>query len=243
MAFRVICLGCLLMMLGFCDNSRDAKTTAGSPATSLPEPGVILEFSVVVDRDVYEYTNYGEPPQMAFWLERPETGDIRTVWVSHRTGRRQWKGKVECPVALPFWESRHALEKSNFRERHLLQRLLDAITGATPQGGVFSVKTTAPENSHWDYFIEVNLSGDFNAAFPSQRDNGEPDHEGNGQPSLIFKGRMEATPGVSHAPELIGRTDQWVAIDSIITDMAGITSARKILRNIQVNCISPTANE
>jgi len=243
MVFRVIGLSYLLMMLGSCDKSRDSKTASSSPLPALQESGVILEFSVFVDRDVYEYTNYGEPPQIAFWMEQPEVGEIRTVWVSHRAGRQQWKGKVECPVALPFWESRHLSEKGVFRERHLMQRLLDAITGATPKGGAFSVRTTVPENSHWDYFIEVNVSGDFNATFPSQRENGEPDHEGNGQPSLIYKGRIEATPGGSYVPELIGRTDQWVATDSIITNMAGISSAKQILREMRVNCIAPNATK
>ncbi|MDW7680087.1 MAG: hypothetical protein SCK70_05955, partial [bacterium] len=37
-----------------------------------------------------------------------------------------------------------------------------------------------------------------------------------------------------HIPQLIGRTDQWVAIDSIITDLTGITSAKNIFSSIEV---------
>lgn len=235
----LFCLVCAVQIFNSCENKKEEESSKSADQFYRAENDVILEFTVFVDRKVYEYTNYGEPPQIAFWLEQPDSGAIRTVWVSHRTGRQQWKGKVECPVSLPYWESRHNREKSAFLERNLFKRLLDAITGATPKGGEFTVKTFVPRNSIWDYFIEVNVSGDFNVTFPSQLQNGTPDPEGNGQPSLIYKGEIKAIPGAAHVPQLIGRTDQWVAIDSIITDLTGITSAKNIFSGIEVKCIIP----
>lgn len=228
---------CAALIFLSCENKNEENGSKSAEQLYRSENDVILEFTVFVDRNVYEYTNYGEPPQIAFWLEQPDSGAIRTVWVSHRTGRQQWKGKVECPVSLPYWESRHKREKSSFRERTIFERLLDAITGATPRGGEFSVKTFVPRNSVWEYFIEANLSGDFNITFPSRLQNGTPDPEGNGQPSLIYKGEIKATPGAAHIPQLIGRTDQWVAIDSVITDLTGIASAKNIFSNIEVKCL------
>ena len=232
-----VCFVSVVFIFGSCENKKEDISPINHEQFFRTGDDVILEFTVFVDRKVYEYTNYGEPPQVAFWVEQPDSGKIRTVWVSHRTGRQQWKGKVECPVSLPYWESRHKLEESSFRERSLFARLFDAVTGATPKGGEFTVKASVPADSQWEYFIEVNLSGDFNVSFPSQLENGTPDPEGNGQPSLIYKGEIEAKPGPSNVPQLIGRTDQWVAIDSIITDLTGITSAKNILSSLEVKCV------
>jgi hypothetical protein len=198
---------------------------------------VVLKFTMFVNKKIYEHTDYGEPPQLAVWLEQPESGIIRTIWVSHRTGKHQWKGKFECPTALPYWKSRHKMEKSSFRERSLIKRLIDAITGATPKEGEFTVKTTVPYKSKWQYFIEVNLSGDYNITFPSVLDDGTPDPDGNGQPSLIYRGEIEAISGTNDVPKLLGRTDQWAPVDSIIHDLTGITTAKNIFSEVQVFCV------
>lgn len=199
---------------------------------------VILEFSLVVCKEIYENSDFGEPPQLAIWLEQAGRGKMRTVWVARRSGRRIWKGKVECMMALPFWESRHKNERSDFRQRGLLKRLIDAITGATPKGGVFTASVRVPLGSRWEYYIEVNVSGDYNVTFPSQLEGGTPDPEGNGQPSLIYRGRITALPDSADTPELIGRTDQWIPIDYVIPDLHGITNARDVVTDMMVTCIS-----
>jgi len=197
---------------------------------------VILEFLMKVDKDIYEMTDFGEPPQIAIWLEDPETGKIHTVWVARRSGRRLWKGKFECPTALPLWESRHKNEKSSYKKRGILKRLIDAISGATPTGGIFRVKVEVDKGTFWDCFVEVNLSGDFNRRFPYRDQNGMPDPDVNGQPSLIYRGQIKAKPGQKHSLKLIGRTDQWIAIDYIIKDLAGITTARNAVSDLEIAC-------
>jgi len=197
---------------------------------------VTLTVTMNVQQDIYEDTNFGEPPQIAVWLAHPETASIRTVWVANRAGRRLWKGKFECPTALPIWESRHNQEKSDYKARGLLKRLLDAVTGATPDGGEFSVTARVPRGSSWQCYVEVNLSADFNAAFPYRDETGMPDPEVNGQPSLIYRARINAVPGQAAELELIGRSDQWVAVQDIITDLTGITSARHAVTGLRVTC-------
>ena len=189
-----------------------------------------------VDKETYEMTDFGEPPQLAIWLEKTTPPGIRTVWVARRSGRQLWKGKIECPTALPLWESRHKNEKSNYKKRGLLTRLIDAISGATPTGGVFSTKVKVPRGSSWNCFVEVNLSGDFNRRFPYRDENGMPDPEINGQPSLIYAGKITALPGQQSSLKLIGRTRQWVAVDYIVKNLEGITSAKDAVTDIQVFC-------
>jgi hypothetical protein len=195
---------------------------------------VTLEFSLFVNQNEYELTNYGEAPQIAIWLENKDSNQVRTVWVSHRAGKNDWKGKVECPIALPYWNSRHHFEKSGFRERNFITRVIDAITGATPTGGKFTQEIIVPKNSCWDYFIEINVSGDYNVAFPYWSKDGMPDSEGNGQPSIVYKGKIIADGHSSSLPELIGRTDQRHPVDKLITDLTGLTTAKNLLSEISV---------
>ena len=224
----------------FCSMSCGRKVESiemdGMGMNTIRQNWPVLEFSMTINRHNWEHTDFGEPPQLAIWLERPDSGWVRTVSVSHRTGRNQWKGKVECPTALPYWKSRHRIEKSGFRERTRLRRLADAISGATPREN-FSTQIRVPPESQWEYYIEVNVSGDFNAAFPSMTERGMPDTDGNGQPSLVYRGEIVAEPHSADTPALIGRTEQWSAVDSVITDMVGIDSAVHILQDVKVTCL------
>lgn len=197
---------------------------------------VSLQFSMTVHESVYEQTNFGEPPQIAVWLADPQTESIRTVWVANRAGRRLWKGKFECPTALPIWQHRHRAEKSDYQARGLLKRLLDAVTGATPDGGPFSVSAAVERGSTWRCFVEVNLSADFNRDFPYRDENDMPDPEVNGQPSLVFEAEITALPGNEAALRCIGRSDQWVATGRIIPDLSGITTALDAVIDIMVCC-------
>jgi len=210
-----------------------ALPLALSADASVPKGGKVrVTVSMVVDKDVYLSTLYGEPPQIAVWLEQPKTGKIRTVWVARRAGRRWWKGKVECPVALPYWESRHRHEKSDYKGRGLLKRFIDAVSGATPTGGPFSVDVDLDVGESWDFYVEVNLSADFNGDFPKRRDDGLPDPEVNGQPSVIYRGRIKAQPGQKARAVLVGRTDQWEAVDEMLTDLSGLTTAKSIILEV-----------
>lgn len=202
-----------------------------------PEETVTLKIQMVVHREIYEQTDFGEPPQIAVWIENVRGSDIRTLWVARRSGLRLWKGKVECPTALPIWESVHQREKSDYRPRGMMRMLLDAVSGATPTGGRFEVRGRVPLNSRWRCFVEINLSGDFNRHFPYRHPGGMPDPEMNGQPSLIYRAEITVVPGQQADLILIGRSDQWVPVEEIIPDLSGITSARRAVTRIKVFCL------
>jgi hypothetical protein len=84
--------------------------------------------------------------------------------------------------------------------------------------------------------VEVNVSGDFNVNFPSLSNEGFTDTYGNGQPSLVYRGYIEAIDGSTAQPELWGRTDQYEPTGRIITDLNGITTASQILQKVFVSC-------
>lgn len=217
-------------------NADSAVKTKGSCSSDSANAKLI--FSLTLNRDVYEDSDYGEPPQFAIWLEDAAGENIRTVWVSYRTGTGDWAGKVECPVSLPYWVSRYNKETETVGPPSFREPVVDAITGATPKQD-FTVRAEVPAGSRWRYFIEVNVSGDFNIQFPAYSSKGIPDPQGNGQPSLIYQGQIEAVDGASDTPELVGRTDQWQPVDHIIAELEDITSAKNIFSRIEVSCRGP----
>jgi hypothetical protein len=164
------------------------------------------------------------------WLEYPDSTFYRTVWVTHRAGKNDWVGKVECLVALPYWDDRRKTKK----QLQPGQEELDGVSGATPKTGELVATIEVPENSQWIYYIEVNASGDYSEHFPYWSDQGLPDSEGNGQPSIVYSGGATAQEGLQSEPKLIGRTDQWSNLQTLYKDIEKITSAKRLVDNIKV---------
>jgi len=243
--YHILFAAGMVVLIG-CDSpitTKDVLADANTPTTSneLPQTEVmesdfaLLIFSLKLNQRVYEDSDWGDPPQFAIWLEDLAGDRIRTVWVTHRTGTGDWKGKVECPVSLPYWVSRWNKETGSIGPPTFHEPVVDAVTGATPKQEL-TVQAKVPQSSRWKYFIEVNVSGDFNADFPSRLVNGVPDSQGNGQPSLIYQGRIEAVDGASNVPTLIGRTNQLQSVDYVIADLQGITTAKNLFSRIDAFC-------
>ena len=225
------------------DNSKslDESSKASEVFEVKKEDTVVLLFSLDLNRRIYEKSDWGEPPQVAIWLEDPTSQVIKTVFVTYRSASGDWIGKVSCSAALPYWFGRYNEEANTTGPPTYRKPAPLAITGATPELGITAQAKVSPK-SKWNYFIEVNVAGDYNGDFPSMRENGMPDPQGNGQPSLIYKGSVVAEPGFKSSPILIGRTEQWNPTDKITTDVNGITTAKEVLGKIEVTCLAPQNN-
>jgi len=199
-----------------------------------------LLFSIHQERDIYDQSDYGEPPQFAIWLEDKMTGAIRTVFVTHRTGKGDFVGKTECPVSLPAWIGAFRRETGRNDIPTARKPAPDSVTGATPKVPDFSIKADVKTGSEWRYFVEVNVSGDYTEVFPSIKYYGDLDTQGNGQPSIIYMGEISANPGSKSTPELIGRTEQLYLSVDINPDLNGIKNAKEVFSKITVTCITET---
>lgn len=195
-----------------------------------------LIFSLTLNSEVYKASNYGEPPQIAIWLENRDSGIIRTVWVTRRLGKSDWDGRVECLTALPYWVSRYNIASDTKGPPTTFDPLSDAVTGATPKKAL-TVTTSVIPGSYWNYFVEVNLAADYNDRFRAMLADGQPDPDMNGQPSLIYKGFIEAVNGRFNIPVLIGRSEQMDAIDTVNVDLSGITSAKDVISKIKLSVV------
>lgn len=220
-----IFLFCMIVNLTGCKNSEKELTDNYEPGNQ-----AVVEVSFEVDKEIYFLTDYGEPPQIAVWLEYPDSKFYKTIWVTRRTGKNDWEGKVECAVSLPYWN----MKKENEAEPGFWKKVVDAISGATVAEGTIKRNIKLPKNKLWKYFIEVNASGDYNKHFSYWSDNDVPDTEGNGQPSIIYSGEITTDSAMTSIPNLIGRTDQLSVIDSFYTDIEKITTAGKLIKNIKV---------
>ena len=205
-------------------------------ATNTPAPEqVYLVFDITLNQRVYQDSTWGDPPQIAIWLQNPNDKSIRTVMATHRTGACDWEGKVECAVALPYWVGFYNTETSTAGAPTWDRPAPDAVTCATPAAQLIR-RTPVPEGSRWIYFIEVNVSGDYNLDFQSLTEQGYSDRYGNGQPSLVYHGSIEAIEGAASRPALLGRTDQYEPVTRIIENTQGITTARRLLESMSVSC-------
>ncbi|MHC4560743.1 MAG: hypothetical protein ACYS80_25975, partial [Planctomycetota bacterium] len=180
---------------------------------------------------------YEKPPQFAIWLEDAEGVKIQTIWVTEKTGMGNWGGKIIRPVSLPYWVSRWNKETLSSSSPTPENPAVDAVTGATPLQH-FTRKVNVPINSTWHYYIEINVSGDYNDTFTAVLKDGRQDLNGNGQPSIIYKGEITALPGQRSIPQLIGKTDQIESVDHIIPDLEGISLAKNLLSKIEVTSVS-----
>lgn len=217
--------------------SGSCRRTTGSQGVR-EEPGqevVLLSFQLELNQVVYQDSAWGDPPQLAIWLRNQDNGSIRMVMVTYRTAACDWDGKVECSVALPYWVSFYNQQTGTQGPPKWDSPVPDAVTCATPKALLVTAVEVA-RGTRWDVFVEVNVSGDFNVDFPRLSSEGFSDRYGNGQPSLVYRGSIEATVGSTCRPELIGRTDQYEPIDHLITDLKGIAMAKELLKTIFVSC-------
>ena len=216
-----------------CGDDKVDREPESEKFISTDSNNVILEFSFNINSETYQQTNYGEPPQLAIWIETLDSKIIKTTWVTRRAATNDWRGKIECPVALPYWESKIET-KIQFNTRGKRNTHLDAVSGATQKEGRFSASILVPRNSSWKYFIEVNASSDYNKVFTYWSKEGLPDSQANGQPSLVYGGRIIADGVSPDIPVLIGRTQQRHAVDSLSNDLSGITTAKHLIEEINV---------
>jgi hypothetical protein len=202
-----------------------------------PDRNVVLLFTIFQERDIYEKSDYGEPPQFAIWLENMKTGEVKSVFVTYRTATGDFEGKAECPVSLPAWIGAFRKEKGRNNFPTIGVPAPEAVTGATPKVREFTTRVTLPVGSNWNYYVEVNVSGDYTPEFPALKSDGTLDPQGNGQPSIVYRGEISCSAGNHSEPELIGRTEQNYFSTVINPDLSGIESAKKVFSRISVKCV------
>lgn len=196
----------------------------------------IIQFDIHQDQEIIHLSTYAEPPQFAIWIENIETNHLQTVFVTYRVSTGDWEGKADVPVALPKWYNLF-MGSGGLKDRG---DDVAAITGATPQEDYFSIRAEVRPGSRWKCWIEVNLAGDYNEAFPEfDFETLTEDEFAQGQPAMLYSTEITAEEGLVFTPELVAQSVWEEGINRVEPVSEGVTTARDIFRDIKISVIRP----
>lgn len=199
----------------------------------------VIQIDIHQNKKLIHLSNFAEPPQFAIWLENPATGELKTVFVTHRVAKGDWEGKANVPVALPQWFRLFKIDK-NTGERSDSKRSDMAISGATPKADYFSLRVEVPPGSEWICWIEMNLAGDFNDAYPEiDIETLREDEYSNGQPALIFRADIKAVENMKFRPEIVFQSVWNKGVVNVEPVSEGVTTAKNVFDDIQISIIKP----
>ena len=125
-------------------------------------------------------------PQFSVWLEDSAGNFIRTLYVTERASHKSWimSPKEGRPESLPVWYHSSKHESSKTKKHDAQNTQLDAVTSATPKGGI--IFNTEIEDKEYLIKAEFNTSFDYND-FYTKKTSGV-----NGQPSVIYSAKIPA---------------------------------------------------
>lgn len=173
-------------------------------------------------------TNWKEKrePQVAVWLEDADGNYIRTLYVTSRAEKRSWifSPKDGRPESLPVW---YCASGENPAKSGGEKTALDAVSSATPKGGVIFGAEIDGEKSYV-LKAELNNSFDYNG-FYTKKNSGV-----NGQPSVVYGAIIPAGFTQEIRLELLG-TGSLDGSDGIIhAETENLTTAQHIVSCIAV---------
>ena len=200
----------------------------------------LLQVDIHQNKELIHLSTFAEPPQFAIWLENPETNELITVFVTHRVAIGDWEGKANVPVALPQWFKQFRGNGKPVKESGSAKGSDMVITGATPKDDYFSIRIEVKPGSEWICWIEMNLAGDFNEAFPEfDREDYKEDEFSNGQPALLFKADIKAIENQKYTPLLAAQSIWENGLARVEPVNEGITTAKDVFDSIQISVIRP----
>ena len=173
-------------------------------------------------------TNWKEKrePQIAVWLEDADGNYIRTLYVTSRAEKRSWifSPKDGRPESLPVW---YCASGENPAKSGGEKTALDAVSSATPKGGVIFGAEIDGEKSYV-LKAELNNSFDYNG-FYTKKNSGV-----NGQPSVVYGALIPDGFTQEIRLELLG-TGSVDGSDGIIhPETENLTTAKNIISCIAV---------
>jgi hypothetical protein len=200
----------------------------------------VIQIDIHQNKKLIHLSNFAEPPQFAIWLENATTGRLKTVFVTHRVAKGDWEGKANVPVALPQWYKLFRDGNSSTGGDSGDNKQDMAITGATPKGDYFSVRVEVQPGSEWICWIEMNLAGDYNDAYPEiDLKTLREDEFGNGQPALIFRADVKAVEGLEFKPVITAQSEWKKGVMNVGPVSNGVTTAKDVFDDIRISVIKP----
>ncbi len=173
-------------------------------------------------------------PQFSVWLEDSDGNFIRTLYVTERASHKSWimSPKEGRPESLPVWYHASKHESSKTKKQDAKDSQLDAVTSATPKGGI--IFNAEIENKEYLIKAEFNTSFDYND-FYTKKNSGV-----NGQPSVIYSAKIPADFN-NESDEIKLSFEGTGSIDGsdgkVNSDVSNLTTATEIVKLIAVKAV------
>ena len=173
-------------------------------------------------------------PQFSVWLEDSDGNFIRTLYVTERASHKSWimSPKEGRPESLPVWYHASKHESSKTKKHDAIDSQLDAVTSATPKGGI--IFNTEIEDKEYLIKAEFNTSFDYND-FYTKKNSGV-----NGQPSVIYSAKIPADFN-NESDEIKLSFDGTGSIDGadgkVHSDVSNLTTTTEIVKLIAIKAV------
>lgn len=200
----------------------------------------LIQIDIHQNKELIHLSTFAEPPQFAIWLENAVTRELKHVFVTHRVAAGDWEGKANVPVALPQWFRLFKGKENTLQSTGSGKGEDLVVSGATPKMDYFSIRVEVKPESEWICWIEMNLAGDFNEAYPEFDSKYFLEDEfGNGQPALLFRAEVRAVEQTNYNPVITAQS-VWDAGSVRVEPVNnGITTARYVFDTINISVIRP----
>jgi hypothetical protein len=180
------------------------------------------------------------PPQFAVWIEDTSGNYISTLFVTKRIAKEGWRsnGGNRRKEALPHWcHQRGVIYDDGLYLPTKEKPLTDGISGATPKSGIQLKLQPTDDLRQFVIKAEFNHSIDFNDSFPESAKEGDGNYSGgnmgSGQPALVYAATIDLDNEIKeYQLQLIGHSSPDGSQGNIYSDLSGITSADKIVKEI-----------
>lgn len=190
--------------------------------------GILFANDITVSVGAGQNWKQKKEPQFAIWLEDTEGNYVRTLYVTERASQKNWmmSPKEGRPESLPVWYHASKYEPAKNISSNVK---LDAVTSATPKGGiVFDAKL---DDEAYVIKAEFNTSFDYNESY-TKKNSGV-----NGQPSVVYEALLPA--GFDKSSEEIrlefSGTGALDGADGLLhNETAGLTTALTIVKLVAV---------
>lgn len=193
---------------------------------------LVLLTSSIFAREVTVSVGAGEnwkgkhTPQFALWLEDSEGNYLETLYVTNKASRRKWifSPSEGRPESLPVWytASKHESKKSAPKTDKADELEIDAVTSATPKGGIIFNKEIPDQACIIK--AEFNASFDYNE-FYTKKNSGV-----NGQPSVVYSAEIPENQKEEVRLSFIGTGSIDGSDGEIHTDTEDLTTAKSIVK-------------
>jgi hypothetical protein len=194
---------------------------------------VLIEFDIHINRQAIYLSTYAEPPQFAIWLENPNNGRKKQIFVTKRVGIGDWEGKADVPSAVPQWVKVFRDGKPDEEDEII-------ISGATPKSENFRIDAEVSGGSEWICWIEMNLAGDYNDYYPQfNRLTHEEDEYACGQPALLYRADIKAVKGREFKPEIEAMSLWENGMTRLAPLDSTITSAYTVFDRMSIRIVKP----